>query len=417
MQKVVCFGPGPQFKGGISNYNTSLAKAFDSLGLETHIVSWSQQYPAVVPRQFVDKSSKSDFLEGTSIQVHYTLNYNNPISWNNTIKLIDEINPELVVIQWAIAIQGIPLAFITKELAKRTHIRVVYDLHFVQQKEASKVDQRLTKNALQYADEFVTHSHKTTEELKQLFPDTEFILDGDAKGNGKRIFELYHPVYSLFTPDENFDVQAFKEKYGLKEHVFLFFGFIRKYKGLHYAIEAFKELENQRDDVSLLICGESFWNTLDPKKWTTKIKTALFSTLKKIFLNDSNSESNYRPLELIHSLNVNNAVVFNEFIPNEDVHKYFQVSDVVLLFYEYATPSGIESLAYNFSKPMLATRVGHFPETIQDSVNGYLAEAKDIFSMAKTMNKAIEQPIDPKNIQELAENMSWKKYAETIWND
>ena len=33
---------------------------------------------------------------------------------------------------------------------------------------------------------------------------------------------------------------------------------------------------------------------------------------------------------------------FNEFIPNEDVHKYFQVSDCVVLYYLTAsTPSGI----------------------------------------------------------------------------
>lgn len=67
-------------------------------------------------------------------------------------------------------------------------------------------------------------------------------------------------------------------------------------------------------------------------------------------------------------------MVFNQFIPNEDVHKYFQVSDCVVLYYLTATPSGIESLSYNFDLPILATRVGHFPETIEEGVNGYLAD-------------------------------------------
>ncbi|MFT6814874.1 MAG: hypothetical protein ACJAZ3_000770, partial [Sphingobacteriales bacterium] len=76
---VVCFGPGPKFKGGISNYNTSLAKAFDVIdGVNVHIVSWTQQYPAIIPREFVDKSSKNDFLENTNIQVKYITNYNKP---------------------------------------------------------------------------------------------------------------------------------------------------------------------------------------------------------------------------------------------------------------------------------------------------------------------------------------------------
>ena len=84
-RKIVCFGPGPKFKGGISNYNTSLAKTFDKMDdVEVHIVSWTQQYPAIIPREFVDKSSKTDFLEGTDIQVKYITNYNNPASWRAT---------------------------------------------------------------------------------------------------------------------------------------------------------------------------------------------------------------------------------------------------------------------------------------------------------------------------------------------
>ena len=81
MDKIVVFGPGPKFKGGIANYNTSLAKALDKLdNAEIHIVSWTRQYPAIIPRDFIDRSSKSDLLEGTRIKVHYITNYNNPLS-------------------------------------------------------------------------------------------------------------------------------------------------------------------------------------------------------------------------------------------------------------------------------------------------------------------------------------------------
>ena len=76
---IVCFGPGPKFKGGIANYNTSLAKAFDKIpGTDVHIVSWTQQYPAIIPRDFIDRKTKTDKLEGTDIRVHYVTNYNNP---------------------------------------------------------------------------------------------------------------------------------------------------------------------------------------------------------------------------------------------------------------------------------------------------------------------------------------------------
>ena len=62
---------------------------------------------------------------------------------------------------------------------------------------------------------------------------------------------------------------------------FFFFGFIRKYKGLHNVIPAFKKLSNERKDVSLLICGEEFWKTVNKNKLSIKIKSFLFGLAKK----------------------------------------------------------------------------------------------------------------------------------------
>ena len=116
---VVCFGPGPQFKGGISNYNTSLAKALQKReDVQVHIVSWTQQYPAIIPREFKDLKSKGDLLEDTGIKVTYLTNYNNPFSWIRTVKLIKSLKPSKVIFQWSIALQGLPLGFIAKRLKR-----------------------------------------------------------------------------------------------------------------------------------------------------------------------------------------------------------------------------------------------------------------------------------------------------------
>lgn len=201
----------------------------------------------------------------------------------------------------------------------------------------------------------------------------------------------------------------------LKKNVFLFFGFIRKYKGLHNVIPAFAELCKRRDDVSLLIAGESFWNTLDNTKLSTRVKSALFGTAKKMFLKNTDNEQEYNPLELIKELGIEDrVVVFNEFIPNEDVHKYFQVADCIVNYYLTATPSGVESIAYNFHMPILATNVGHFPETVKPGYNGYLAEPENIQSMADTMEQFLNHPIDRMNVEEIASHLSWSNYAQAI---
>lgn len=416
--KVICFGPGPAFKGGISNYNTSLAKALASYeGVEVDIVSWTQQYPGIVPRDFKDRVSQMNFLEGTQIRTHYLTNYNDPFSWKATARLMASLKPDIVVFQWSIAIQGLPVGRMIRQLKKMWPCEVILDLHFVIQKEQSTIDRIFTKMGISGADTYIVHALKTFEELKTLYPSRKFHLTYDGQrsvGKETTVIKLFHPIYDLYKPDPNFDVEAFKQKYGLREKVILFFGFIRKYKGLHQVIESFSKVAAKRDDVSLLICGESFWNTLDPGNLVTRLKKLIFGLAKKVLLRSSDDEADYKPLALIDQLGLGQrVVVFNEFIPNEDVHKYFQVSDCVVLYYLTATPSGIESLSYNFDLPILATRVGHFPETIQDGTNGYLAD-ETLESMAGTMEKMLDHPIDRSGVAAMKANMSWKSYAGAI---
>jgi glycosyltransferase involved in cell wall biosynthesis len=419
-RKIVCFGPGPKFKGGISNYNTSLAKALDAQpNTEVHIVSWTQQYPAIIPREFVDKTSKADLLDGTDIRVHYLCNYNNPFTWYKTAKHIKKLGAEILIIQWSIAIQGLPIGRMINWLRKNTDIEVIVDLHFVLQKEKSTIDRFFLSIGIGKAHTYIVHALKTFKELQAFYPNKEFRLTETGDRGGKKsvqdVIKLYHPIYDLFKPDPKFDVQAFKKEHGLKKHVFLFFGFIRKYKGLHQAIEAFSHVAKKRDDVSLLICGESFWNTLDNKKWSTRLKKAVFNAAKSLFLKKADNEEDYNPLAGIEEYNLQESTaVFNQFIANEDVHKFFQSSDCVVLYYLTATPSGIESLSYNFKLPILATKVGHFPETIEDGFNGYLAEDRDIQSMADTMIKYLENPLPAENVEARTKDLSWENYAKAI---
>lgn len=420
MKRIVCFGPGPQFKGGISNYNTSLAKALDKFpGAEVHIVSWTQQYPAIIPRDFIDRASRKDLLEGTRIKVKYITNYNNPFSWGETYRYIQSLKPDIVIFQWAIALQGLPLGYIARQLMKLNGVEVIFDTHFVKQKEASSIDKICSRYGLSKAHTYIAHALRNAEELKEMYPEKKFTLTetGARAKEGSTIIKLYHPVYDMFQPDKNFDIEKVKRELNLKKHVFLFFGFIRKYKGLHNVIRAFGTVAHQRNDVSLLIVGESFWQTLDPNSFSAKVKKALFGFAKSLLLKNSDNEQDYQPLQLIEQLQLQNCTtVVNRFVPNEEVHTYFQVADCIVNYYLFATPSGVESIAYNFHLPILATRVGHFPETVKPGYNGYLAEPDNIDSMAEQMLRIIEQPIDRSHVAQTADKFSWENYAGAILN-
>jgi glycosyltransferase involved in cell wall biosynthesis len=425
-KRIVLFGPGPLFKGGIANYTTSLAKALDKFDAEVNIVSWTQQYPSIIPRDFVDRSSKRNLLEETKINVQYVTNYNNPFSWGRTVEAIIKLNPDIVVFQWAIAIQGLPMGWIANKIRKKSNCEIIFDLHVVSQKEGSIIDKRMLQYALSKPHTFIVHSLKTFDELKNIFPNQKFKITNHQPPttsnqspitDHKSVLKLYHPIYDMFIPDLNFDKEKTKQELGLRKYVFLFFGFIRKYKGLHNVIRAFAKLAGERNDVSLLIVGESFWSTLDSNKLSTKIKKSVFGLIKKILVRKSDDESNYRPLDLIDRLGIKEYVtVVNRYVGNEEVNKYFQVADCNVLFYLTATPSGVESIAYNFRLPSIATKVGHFPETIKHGYNGYLAEPENIDSMCSVMKEFIHHPIPRERIEEQAKNMSWENYAKTILN-
>ncbi len=138
---------------------------------------------------------------------------------------------------------------------------------------------------------------------------------------------------------------------------------------------------------------------------------------KRLVLPHASNEQEYNPLKLIEDLQLQDSVtVVNRFIANEEVPIYFQVSDCIVLYYSTATPSGVESLSYNFNLPVLATRVGHFPETIIDGYNGYLAEPGDIQSMANQMLRFINYPLLREDVAASSKPMSWDNYAKAILN-
>jgi glycosyltransferase involved in cell wall biosynthesis len=416
MQRIVVFGPGPVFKGGIANFTASLAMALYDAGAEVILVSWTQQYPAIIPRDFIDRSSKVDVFEGRAIRVEYLTNYNNPFSWRKTADFIASLSPDQVIFQWAIAIQGLPMGRISRRIKSiNSKIRILFDVHNVVQKENGKLDRVLTRYALKSADSYVMHGQVTIDEFKEFLPEIEVQIGTPTVTGARQILRLYHPIYDMFHPDPSLNIEALKAELGLRKQVFLFFGFIRKYKGLHHTIDAFAQIASKHPEASLLIVGESFWDTVDKTTFVNRLKQSIFNIARFILLRKGDSEQAYRPLDRIAELGIaNQTVVVNRFVPNEEVHRYFQVCDAVVNFYEYATPSGVESIAYNFLKPILATRVGHFAHAIQDGENGYLADVTSVKSMADAMGKLLEHPIEQQHIARIAQAMSWSNYANSI---
>ena len=165
----------------------------------------------------------------------------------------------------------------------------------------------------------------------------------------KPIRLVQHPLYDNFGEPVSKTEARQKLKIGDEGKIILFFGFIRKYKGLDILLDAMSILKSQNPNPKfqipkLLIAGEFY-----------------------------EDEKPYR--EQIDKLGIrDNVVLHTEFIPDSEVKYYLCAADAVIQPYRNATQSGVTPLAYYFEKPMIVTNVGGLPSLVPNEKAGLVAE-------------------------------------------
>ena len=165
--------------------------------------------------------------------------------------------------------------------------------------------------------------------------------------------------------------------------ILLFFGFIRKYKGLDLLLEALKLLGN---DYHLIICGEVY-----------------------------GSFDEYQ--SIIDKLNLKNQIsLFNRYISDQEVTDFFSASDVCVLPYRSATQSGIVGISYHFNLPVIASNVGSLKEMIADYGTGLMIDEPIPELIKNSIEKFFSSDIESfkNNINKFKTLASWKTLAEGI---
>jgi glycosyltransferase involved in cell wall biosynthesis len=214
---------------------------------------------------------------------------------------------------------------------------------------------------------------------------SEKVLD-DLKSfvSNKPAVKVQHPLY------DNFGAPVSKEqaraKLGLPERarIILFFGFIRKYKGLDILLEAMSILQKS-SDVKLLVAGEFY-----------------------------EDEQPYR--DIIHRYSLDESLMMHtHFIPDADVKYYLCAADAVIQPYRNATQSGVTPLAYHFEKPMIVTNVGGLPALVPDNKAGLITapEPQAIANAVMRYFELGENYFIP-HLRSEKEKYSWSKMTEAI---
>lgn len=328
MKKIIIIGPAYPYRGGNSLF---VSHVYDILKdkFEVKIYNYKLLYPSILfpgKTQF-DESGKT-IKQAPNKRL---VNSINPFNWFKVASLIKDENADLVVFDWWHPFFSFCHFAISKLIKSKYKNKILFITENVISHEANVIDKSLTKIGLSNATAFLSLSEKVEKDL-------EFVADD------RKVYRSELPVYDCYNFDEQKKITSTKKDFGFDENskLLLFFGYVRKYKGLDLLIDALAELVKRDSTYKLLAAGEFY----DDDKY-------------------------YR--DKVESLNLVNSVkLLNEFIPNEEVAKYFQPSDLVVLPYRSATQSGILNLAYGFYKPVLVTNVGGLAEFVDDGKTGYV---------------------------------------------
>lgn len=364
---IVVIGPYFPYRGGISDTNQELCETLNKLGHNVNVISFKLLYPSLLfpgRTQFYKENSKQD------IKSKRLINSINPFNWINNSRVINDLNPELVISTYWTPFLAPCLSFINNTINK--NILKIGIVHNAYPHEKNIFQKKLFKIYLKSINKIITLSKNINNQINEI-------------SKSKKKIVLFHPIPKKF--GKPIKKQIAKKKIGLKKdyNYLLFFGLIRKYKGLDILIESMSEIIKKRNDVKLLIVGENYESIIKYKK-------------------------------LIKKNNLENCISFiNHFISEQEIKYWFCSSELVIQPYKKASQSGITPLSFQFETPTVCTNISGLSEYIIDNKDGFLSNPNSN-DLAKKILMALNSDLTliKKEIRNKKEKLTWNNFVSNL---
>lgn len=366
MAAIVILGPAHPLRGGLATFDQRLCRQFLNEGHNCAIYSFSLQYPSFL---FPGATQYSSDPPPEGISIHTVINSVNPFNWIKIGNRLRKEKPDLIVVRYWLPFMGPALGTILRRARKNKHSKIVAITDNVIPHEKRPGDKLFTKYFLKSCDAFVTMSEKVMNDLRKF-------------EHSKPAVQVLHPLYDNFGVPISAAEARTKLNLSPADKIIVFFGFIRKYKGLDLLLEALPKIKTP---VKLLIAGEFYE---DEKPYLEQIQRFRISE---------------------------NILLHTHFIPDSEVRNYICAADVVIQPYRNATQSGVTPLCYYFEKPMIVTNVGSLPVLVPDMKAGLVCEPLPA-SIAESIDKYFSIGKDHfiPYLQEEKKNYSWEKLTQTL---
>jgi D-inositol-3-phosphate glycosyltransferase len=344
--KIVLLGAAYPYRGGIAHFTETLYRKLVARGNDVRVVTFTRQYPSFL---FPGTSQTESTPATDPIPTERLLDTLWPPSWWRTARRIADERPDLLVPRFWMPFFAPSLGMVCR-LVRRRGVRVAAILDNVIPHERRPGDRALTRFFLRQCDSFLVLSESVARDLQSLRP-------------GAPCVRLYHPIYDIFgEPEER---AAARRALGLgdDENVLLFFGTIRRYKGLDTLLDALP-LVLREVPVTLLVAGEFYGGE-------------------------------ERTREKIRRLGIESAVrLSGAYVPTSEVPRYFAAANVVVQPYVSATQSGVAQVAFQFGRPLIVTDVGGLGEVVPDGEAGLVVPPEDPPALARAIVRFLREGLE-----------------------
>jgi glycosyltransferase involved in cell wall biosynthesis len=310
------------------------------------------------------------------IDVYEGMDWNSPRSWYGAYRFLKQYQPDAIIMLWWTSSVAHMELFLAVANRMKIKTNLILEMHeVVDPLEESILPIRLYsrlagKLIMRRADAFTTQSTSARNQVAQIYRLDE-----------RRIFVVPIGLYEDYkcVSDKNLS----RKELGIEEKfVILYFGLIRKYKGVPYLVEAFNKLPQDIARHSRLVITGEDWGD------ETSLGDVINSSPYK-------ERISYKP----------------QFIPDDMIPKYFSAADVVVLPYLRTAGSGVANIAMAYGKPVITSDLETMRECLADYKGASFVPVGDSAAIAERLMAIYAQCKSGKPLIYSSPHNTWDEIA------
>lgn len=364
--RLIVFGPGFPFRGGIARATTEMVRSLTSRRHEVLFLTPERQYPSWLYPGSSDRDPEAcQSLEGARA----VLDPFNPISWRRAGRWAEDFSADVWIMPyWTWAWSGLWRSLLRRPqrppAVAVVHNPADHDARFWQRFAARRV--------LGSCQGLFTHASVLARHLEEAYP-------GLPVG--------HHRLPSVGVPRALDPVEARRElDLPADRRVALFLGLIRPYKGVDLLIDAAAALDAD-SDWSIVVAGEP-WGDLGD-----------------------------RLRRQVEDLGLGDRVRLDfGWVPESRVSTLLAAADVIVLPYRRGSQSAVAPMALANGLPVLSTAVGGVPEVVVHGRNGCIVPPGDSNAIAAALESLSSERLTKlaDGARQSAAELSWSGYATAL---